>query len=157
MSFKGLGSLRFKDNVSWYQGEFQDNEIHGKGKLFEANRLVTSGNFVKGELCGLGSRTFSSGATLYGNFTSGKFGGVGKLVSVDGKESYEGEFDIHSFLPNGYGEKITQLNKEKVTITGSFSQGQVEGNAKVVFDPSGETYIGEFRANYKHGFGRVSF
>jgi len=45
----GFGKFKMADG-SCYEGEFQDDVSHGKGKLTEANGTVVTGEWANGEL-----------------------------------------------------------------------------------------------------------
>lgn len=106
----GKGKFYYEEG-SYYDGEWENNKMHGHGKLYYANgRLAYDGQWVNDEFNGFGkvyndvyeikdemfdyqNLNLVSGKWKYyeGNLISDSKEGMGKIVFLNG-ECYEGSF-----------------------------------------------------------------
>ncbi|MFM2194865.1 MAG: hypothetical protein RL092_465 [Bacteroidota bacterium] len=89
-----------------------------------------------------------------GDFFEGQISGTGKMETIDW--IYIGSFK--NGLPEGNGEWTWKLWSDQgyVKITGSFSNGLVEGKAKALL-VSGNVYEGNFKNGLFHGQGILTY
>lgn len=148
-------------NGDIYEGEFKDNEPHGKGILTYINGDIYKGELRNGKPHGKGKLTNSIKNVYKGEFKNGELY-KGKLVFniVDvykGKfkgNVYEGEFKDGK--PCGIG-KLTYYNSRDI-LEGKFNQDlMLGGEGKMTFGSSGNIYEGEFKHNMPEGEGKLSY
>ncbi|KAF0976640.1 hypothetical protein FDP41_004539 [Naegleria fowleri] len=127
----GFGKIIYQDG-SFYEGEFQENEMTGKGTFTEQDRSYT-GQFLKSLFCGRG-----------------------KLKSrYEGKEYlFEGEFKEHQPY-NGKGSVLISA-KTGDYLEGEFRDGQFFGKGRHTFD-DGSYYEGDIRNSVCEGKGTVTY
>jgi ankyrin repeat protein len=87
-------------NGDMYEGDYQDDKMHGKGKYTLANGDVYEGDFQDDEMHGKGKYTFADGSVYQGDFQDGNMHGKGKYTYVNGN-MYEGDWKDN--MKNGYG------------------------------------------------------
>ena len=102
--YEGNGILYydFKNN-SYYEGEFENDKRHGKGKYYYNNKLVYEGDFSEDKYHGKGKIYYEDGRTYEGEFTNGIRNGEGVEYGSNKKIIDEGEFEngiapIHSII-----------------------------------------------------------
>ncbi len=83
----GKGNLQISEAQN-YEGEFKNNQFHGKGTLI-AHGCHYSGDFVNNEKHGIGKVIYASGERYEGNFISNERSGKGILYKTNG-EVYDG-------------------------------------------------------------------
>ena len=110
------GIYRWIDG-SIYEGEYQDDLRHGKGRFLWANGESYEGDYLKDERTGKGVYNWPDGSFYEGDFLAGKRHGLGTYKSADGT-IYEGEwFDD---LQHGHG---TLIKPDRTTINGIWRKG----------------------------------
>lgn len=81
---------------SWYEGEFKNNECHGKGIMVYTDGTRYEGEFRNGEFHGKGICCFASGDRYEGEFSNSHRHGKGIYYFADGQiqdgQWKEGEF-----------------------------------------------------------------
>ncbi|OQS04036.1 hypothetical protein THRCLA_03684 [Thraustotheca clavata] len=122
----------------YYDGQWQDDLRHGSGAL--GNR---DGSIVRGIW---NNDVFQVSSALVENFIDCGIVGM-----------YEGEIDITTNLPSGYG-RFESLNypKSGEMYLGHWAQGKRDGEGMcMLFD--GTIYQGEWKNGKKNGFGKCDF
>lgn len=105
-----------------YEGEFQGNAPHGKGRLEYATGAVLEGQFRNGKLHGAdGKMKLESGWIYLGTFDDG--------VITDGElrtpmYTYEGKFSA-SGKAHGEGTQIQLVTEPRLIFTGIWVEGQM--------------------------------
>ena len=109
--FNGKGKLEFVKEGHYYEGDFKDNEICGKGTFTWSNGDIYEGEMNNGKMNGEGKYTYSNGQIYEGSYKNGVKEGFGKLIYSNNKR-YEGEFK------NGkpQGEGVIIKNGERINI-----------------------------------------
>jgi len=144
----GKGKYTFI-NGNIYEGEFVNNKMHGKGKYTYVNGSTEEGEFENGEFV-RGKYTFDNGAIYEGEVVNNKMHGKGKYTYADG-DYEEGNF-VDSKL-NGKGKKISGDDGEDIE-EGDFVNGKLHGYGKRIY--YGEVYEGGFREDDYHGKGKLT-
>ena len=104
--YEGNGILYYDfKNKNYYEGEFQNDKRHGKGKYFYNNKLVYEGEFFEDKYHGKGKIYYEDGRTYEGEFTNGVRNGEGIEYGSNKKIIDEGEFE------NGIAPIHTIINK----------------------------------------------
>lgn len=88
------------NNGNIYEGEFSEDLMHGKGKLYIVGKGTYEGEFVEGKKSGQGTFNFTNGDTYKGAWLNDKMEGEGKYTFSNG-DIYSGDFSNNMF--NGYG------------------------------------------------------
>ncbi|XP_056651961.1 MORN repeat-containing protein 1 isoform X2 [Monodelphis domestica] len=142
----GHGKLLLKDG-SYYEGDFADGEIIGKGRRYWASSGNTySGQFVLGELQGHGIMKYKEGGKYEGEFLNGVREGHGFLMDKNG-HIYQGSF--HKNKKHGVGQMIFK-NGDK--YEGDWILDQRQGHG-VLYSADGSTYEGQWRNGVFNGQG----
>eukprot|EP00967_Tisochrysis_lutea_P006531 scaffold7748_cov33-Tisochrysis_lutea.AAC.1 len=74
-----------------YQGEWQNDKMHGRGVFRYASGAKYEGDFVDNVYSGSGKYTFPDGAFYEGSFAQGQMHGTGTLTDTQGVV-WEGKF-----------------------------------------------------------------
>lgn len=77
----GMGKYYFADDGKIYEGQFKDNNMHGKGLLKWPNLQYYDGDFKNGMMDGQGTLWKPDGNRIQGSFKNDKPNGVGVLYS----------------------------------------------------------------------------
>ena len=110
------GIYRWIDG-SIYEGEYQDDLRHGKGRFLWSNGESYEGDYLKDERTGKGVYNWPDGSSYDGAYLAGKRHGLGIYKSADGT-IYEGEwFDD---LQHGHG---TLIKPDRTMIKGIWRKG----------------------------------
>uniref|UniRef100_A0A7N5JZ72 MORN repeat containing 1 n=1 Tax=Ailuropoda melanoleuca TaxID=9646 RepID=A0A7N5JZ72_AILME len=145
----GQGKLLFKDG-SYYEGEFVDGEITGKGcRLWASSGNTYSGQFVLGEPQGRGVMKYKAGGHYEGELSHGLREGHGHLVDRDG-QAYWGSF--HNNQRHGQGHMVFQ-NGDK--YEGNWVRDQRQGHG-VLCRADGSTYEGQWHSDVFSGLGNMT-
>ena len=115
--FNGKGKIEFLNDESMYEGQFEDNEIEGKGIYKWKNGDMYEGQMKKGKMHGYGKQSYKDGRTYEGEYSDGKKNGRGKFVYSPDK-FYEGTFV--DGVPDGEGF----YTKDGVTSKVLLSKGE---------------------------------
>ena len=130
-----------------YSGEWKDDKLNGKGRLFSINGDYYEGFFNNGIIEGYGmyySKT--KGYKYMGDFKNYKFHGKGKLI-YDDKTTYEGNFF------EGYKDGEGKLTfNDGAYYEGHFDKNIFSGKGKFTFK-DGRNYNGEWKNNVMEGTG----
>lgn len=125
----GNGELRYGNKI--YTGMFKNGKFHGTGTVKQPNGtfsgLFVRGNFLRGEI------TTNDGQIKYPICQSGECeNGKGKVSFVlkpttANYKTYEGY--LSNGLPNGQGTLSYKNGEQQTSITGTFLQGLLSGDA----------------------------
>jgi len=172
------GTGRFIDNDRQVLGQFEDGVIQGIAIVqFPSQGKKLSGYFSNGQLSGFGlvkTRMGDSSYSLRAFFENGVATSIGS-EQVDDK-MYEGQFEnskksgagqyTDPAYPNGgmrylgyfEGSAFSTYGIQRVgqefTYEGGFDRGVKAGIGRMMSKRHGCTYIGEFRDDVQHGFGK---
>jgi hypothetical protein len=154
-----------------YEGEWQDDMRHGKGRMVWRSGVKYEGNFkrdrrnnVTGKLTlsngdtyegewvdelmhGRGIFSSQNGKVYRGRFKCGDFGGEGLLMFPNG-EKYEGE--VVSMQPEGKGKMYYNSGNR---YHGEFTRGIPNGTGQMTY-PNGDVYEGSWVEGMRDGFGK---
>ena len=107
----GKGKITFKGVNHEYEGTFKDNEIDGRGIFRWENGDVYEGDMVKGKMEGIGKYYYSNGQIYEGEYKAGAKHGKGRLIYPNGK-IFEGIFNNGepvgkgTYIESGYTNQI---------------------------------------------------
>lgn len=142
----GIMTSSMEDNRFVYEGDFNDWNFNGKGKLRSHSGDIYEGDFRNSEYHGHGILKDLEGNTIEGDFLEGKFSGQGVVVFIDGS-LWEGIF-LDGIL-NGKGHI---RYSDGADYEGDFVDGK--WNGKGILKPkNGEIYDGDFVNNQRYGKG----
>lgn len=127
---KVKGALFYKDG-SIYDGEWDENVFHGKGKYFENGKIILDGLF-KHEMFYKGKRYYRDRTVYEGEYEDEQPQGHGVIVYPHGKK-YEGEFDEGLIVGPG---KVTFPSGKTLTCDQFNSKGYPIGICHVTY-PNG--------------------
>ncbi|XP_054576424.1 MORN repeat-containing protein 1 isoform X1 [Eptesicus fuscus] len=145
----GRGKLLFKDG-SYYEGEFADGEIMGRGCRHWAHTGNTySGQFVFGEPQGHGVMEYKAGGRYEGELSHGVREGHGCLEDPDGRV-YWGAF--HNNKRHGRGHMAFPNGDE---YEGDWVRDQRQGHG-VLRCADGSVYEGQWHSDVLSGLGSVA-
>ncbi|XP_016072318.1 PREDICTED: MORN repeat-containing protein 1 [Miniopterus natalensis] len=145
----GRGKLLFKDG-SYYEGEFVDGEIVGKGcRHWAATGNTYCGQFVLGEPQGQGVMTYRAGGRYEGELSHGVREGHGCLVDQDG-HLYRGSF--HNNRRHGHGHMAFPNGDN---YDGDWVRDQRQGHGKLRC-ADGSTYEGQWHSGVFSGLGSMA-
>ena len=102
----GLGNEEFA-NGDDYEGDYQEDKFHGRGKYFWKNGTVYKGDFKNHQMEGEGCWQSPNGDTYEGEYSRNNKHGFGVYQSSDGRV-YEGRFE--------QGKIVRTKNQAKGTI-----------------------------------------
>jgi hypothetical protein len=144
----GKGKFTYLNKFShqFFDGEFKDGFINGKGILKYRNGKICEGKWENGKMNGYGKITFITGGILEGIFVNGNLSGEGKRITVYG-DFYEGDFLNGQF--HGFG---TCKYSNGSVYQGEWQNGTQHGEGCFT-SANGDTYTGQFERNRYHGQG----
>ena len=120
----GVGKIEYKNVAESYFGEFNKDEITGRGTYTWANKDQFSGDFINGKMHGKGEYLWPEGGRYVGEYKNNIKEGKGIFYWTNGRV-YEGDFS--NGKPHGEGI-IKQFGKEyKVT----FENGNLKDKLKI--------------------------
>jgi len=121
---------------------------HGHGKLLMADGSYYEGEFKDGEICGRGFKKWQkSGNTYTGSFDFGELDGEGVLDYNDIGAQYSGEFVRN--IRQGEGVLRERFGEEYI---GSFYNDKRHGKGKQIFS-NGDYYDGDWINGQRQGHG----
>jgi hypothetical protein len=117
-----------------YEGDFYNNQIHGKGRIkFLRDGIEYKGDFKCDQLDGYGVFSWRNGDRYEGQVRAGKMHGYGKYKYNNGKE-YKGFFN--------HGQKMSDKMKKydlwRSTGYGVNANYQNQNNGQTQLEPNGE-------------------
>lgn len=143
---EGLGTF-IDSKGNKFIGEWKDDKLNGKGRIFSISGDYYEGFFHEGVIEGYGmyySKT--NGYKYMGEFKNWKFHGKGKLI-YDDKTTYEGNF--FEGYKNGQGKLVF---KDGAYYEGNFEKNFFNGKGKFYFK-DGRNYNGDWKKNTMDGKG----
>ena len=175
MKREGKGTLTYKDNSGYYEGEWQQDVCHGHGTMKYKDGSVYEGSFFNGLPHGHGLLKYADGKTMYlGDFREGKKDGVGLHHYANG-DRYSGGFVLGKRHGKGEAQYASGAlyrglwHKDKRhdkcgyynfsngdQYTGEFYHGTMHGNGEMAFK-NGNKYSGSFCNNQAHGRGSMQW
>lgn len=94
------GKGRYEEGAYSYEGAWEEDRMHGQGKMTFASGAVYEGAFVNDKFHGQGTYTWPDGRVYVGAFFENKFHGDGQFTDVQ-KHVWTGQFF------NGTGPGLT--------------------------------------------------
>lgn len=88
----------FNSNKVFYDGEWSNGQIQGKGLFRWTDGSEYEGDFVKGKKDGLGKFTFANGCSYEGYWVDGKQDGAGTLFNKEKVPIKKGDWQNGVFL-----------------------------------------------------------
>eukprot|EP00398_MALV-I-01_sp_L67-1_P000567 gene567-11_t len=172
---EGEGTYVYDDGFFSYEGEWENNQKHGHGKLIFGDEGHYEGKFVNGEIVGQGKRYWAKlDATYEGDFSTGDLHGKGvyttPTLTYEGDfvrnrrhgqgvfsdtatgVSYTGDFEAHKFHGQG-----SWKHEGGVSYEGQFVSGVFEGAGSLSDSSRQLEYAGEFSKNNIHGSGTMKY
>lgn len=105
-----------------YDGDIENEKLHGKGKYYYSKKLLFEGNYDNGTPTGEGTLYLANGSTYRGNISAKYKGhGKGKLFNKSNVMYYEG--DVIETLPHGHGRMLVDYK----WYEGEFKNGTMDG------------------------------
>ena len=143
----GKGIMITKEGYSLF-GDWVEGYCTGKGHLKMDNIMEYEGDYVKNKKQGYGIEKYPDGSWYEGEFQDDKKNGKGKC-KMSGDETYEGEFKDNLFN----GEGIYKWPSESREYRGHFKNGVMDGKGVSIFN-DGSKYDGNYKNGLKHGLGK---
>ena len=144
------GMAKTQDKI--YEGQWEDGEPCGKGKLTNANGDVYEGKFRDGHPHGQGRKVWRSGDTYDGEFKYGMREGKGTQQWAESRDVYEGNWADD--LPHGEGSlhfslapPATPSSRHRPSVPSSVVQSQGVEQCFI--------FLGSWRRGSVHGAGKL--
>ena len=144
---KANGIGRYIDGNIIYEGEFENNVVHGYGIFYNDSEMSYEGYWVNNFQEVYGIENWRDGSTYIGQYFHGKKNGIGTYTWSDGTK-YEGEWKNNNF--EGYG--IYYFSNKKAYF-GEWKSKKKEGFGEYIW--SDRKYIGFFKNDKKDGIGII--
>jgi hypothetical protein len=90
--FNGKGKYYFVDTGKTYEGQFEDNEMHGKGKMTWPDQSRYEGDFKNGKAAGHGVEYLANGDKYIGEFDKELKHGAGVYYNTNDQTKRQGEW-----------------------------------------------------------------
>eukprot|EP00727_Mastigamoeba_balamuthi_P009790 m51a1_g5433 putative morn repeat-containing protein 2 (159) ;mRNA; f:162289-163103 len=90
-AMKRHGSGRYAEGDEWYEGEWREDTMHGKGRFHYPDGSEYEGDWNAGKYEGIGKYTFPNGTFYEGEFRDNKMHGSGQFVDAKG-DHWRGQF-----------------------------------------------------------------
>ncbi|RJG51172.1 C13 family peptidase [Motilimonas pumila] len=132
-----------------YQGEIQNNQLNGEGRLTLTGGERYSGQFKDDQYHGQGRLELPTGGVYIGEFKLGQFDGVGTYT--DREYKYIGQFQQGQLTGQGL---FSGPNGER--YKGQFDNWLYQGEGELR-SANGNVFTGAFDQGYKHGPGELRF
>lgn len=144
----GTGTLRERNGVILYEGDWKDDKPHGYGKkYFPRTHDRHEGSYVHGERHGLGIYLWANGDKYSGDWDKGLMHGRGRFEWAANGEVYNGQWVKGKMT----GEGI-KVQSDGCRLQGAFVAGELHGWAEKIFS-GGDRYTGYFKNNSREGYG----
>lgn len=91
--FQGQGRFVSAVNETTYEGHWEENKPHGKGKESYSDKTVYTGDWVNGVKEGTGFFNWGNGKVYNGEFQNGEMHGEGELFFPGTKSKFKGRFE----------------------------------------------------------------
>ena len=163
----GNGKMTFPNGLPFkvlsFDGEWENNKPHGKGKEIRANGDVYEGDFIQGKRHGKGKYT-TPGYSYEGEWINNQRHGKGKSIINSNGETYDGNFVrdkrhgqgkttyTDGSVYEGYYQNDKKHGKGKYTnVHGSFFEGEWENGGKHGTFKLTESNGDQYEIIYSHG------
>ena len=143
LNIDGIGTYYYS-NKERYTGEWKNNIKQGYGKYYYSNGAIFEGQWRDNIKEGYGRLYLKDGSRYEGMYHNNTLNGYGRYC---GTIQFEGDF--LNGISQGYG---IQTDKEGVYM-GEMHKGKREGMGKYLYNERKEIYEGEWKNDYKEGFG----
>ena len=143
----GYGRMLY-DNGS-YEGYFKNSKKHGIGRFIYKNGDVYEGYYFDDLRDGFGIMKYINGNIYTGTFRKERKSGIGILKNMIEDMTYSGEFDMN--VMQGWAT----IFKNNIKYEGQIVNENFEGYG--IYQDGECLYIGEFRNNIFHGFGKIIY
>lgn len=140
----GKGKIQYPDK-STYDGNFVRNKKNGRGKYLFADGRIYDGEWNDDMMNGIGNMTFPNGDKYVGQWKDDKINGNGKMTYNDGFV-YDGEW----MDDKEHGHGTYNYPDGKTTYEGEFESGKFSGLG--VYTNVTPGYVFEYRGNHEDGF-----
>mmetsp|Transcript_3775 Transcript_3775/g.5702 ORF Transcript_3775/g.5702 Transcript_3775/m.5702 type:complete len:141 (+) Transcript_3775:398-820(+) len=90
--FHGFGKYYFSDTGKVYEGEFQNNNMEGRGTLTWPDQSRYEGDFFQGRMEGKGTKFFANGNKYIGDWKADNQHGSGVLYNVKDQTKRQGKW-----------------------------------------------------------------
>ena len=139
--------------ISWiYKGQADINNLpNGYGVKYTQNGNKKEGYWKDGQLTGWSQSIDSEGNILMGPFIYGAITGKGIKYSFINNIFYKG--DIVDNKKEGKGEELSNEGK----FIGNFSNDKKNGEGKMIYSLSGDTYEGNYKDDLFNGEGHYIY
>ena len=148
-NLNGTYEVEFVDGAI-YQGDWKNNNKHGKGKEIHPNGDKYEGIWENDKLKnGKVKKTYDNGDKYEGDFKDDKKHGKGKYTWADGT-IYEGDFKDDK--KHGKGT----YTRSGVVYEGDFKDDKKHGKGKMTY-ANGDVYEGDYVEGEEHGKGKITY
>jgi hypothetical protein len=143
-----------------YKGQMVNHELEGEGTVYDWKDGTPkyTGQWSQSKQHGHGTYYYEDVSKYVGQWRHGKRHGEGALTEL-GEVCYKGQWKHDKFDGEGerrYIESVTSVQLENqngvAVYAGQWKQGKCEGAGRITF-PDGETYVGQWQDNMRHGQG----
>lgn len=88
----GKGIMRQADGSVWYEGEYKQGIPHGLGTLYYPNGAIYQGSWKDGKRDETGKYRYCNGYVYKGEWTQDKKHGYGIMICANGQEHFAGQW-----------------------------------------------------------------
>jgi hypothetical protein len=143
---------------TFYEGDWKDGRMEGKGKEFFPNGNSFDGDFINNRFDGKGKFRWSgsgpqAGRIYIGDFKAGKRDGKGKEILANG-DIYQGDFKDDYWNGKGVYTYSKRGSNGGRSYCGYWKGGKREGKGKEIFC-NGDRYEGDFINDKYEGKGKL--
>lgn len=133
-----------------FEGDFVKGRIHGRGRAVYANNDVYEGEWRDDMKHGEGVYTFANGGSYSGTWVEDKRHGHGTFTT-SAKDVYDGEW-----VSNIFSGKGTYTTAAGDIYDGEWSNDGLHGNGSITY-VNGDKYVGLWRNQRRHGHGKYTY
>ena len=133
---------------SFYEGEFQDGEMTGKGYKYDKNRETEyTGDFIEGHYEGKGVLRCRNRFVYEGDFSENMKHGYGELNEFKINQNFKGQWYFNK--RHGQG---SQRYSDGSVYTGDWIRDKRQGHGELIYS-NGTVYDGQWRNDLMSGHG----
>jgi len=136
--------------IGTYEGNWKNDQKHGKGSIKYPSGSVYEGNWVNNKQHGKGKFIYSSGSVYEGDWVNNKQHGKGTFTSASGS-IYEGDW----VNDKRHGTGI-EIQNGSIIYQGNWENNQKHGKGKYTY-PDNSKYEGDWKNNKRHGKGIYTY
>jgi len=145
-----------------YTGQYNGaGSKQGKGTYTLPNGIKYDGNWENDKMHGEGKLTYQSMYEYNGEFKDGSFHGEGILIRYDGFghiiEKSDGRFEYGEFIEGYLIQDINRGYWKGCRYEGNFEDGSINGNGIMITYETGTIFEGEFFYGYCTGNGTIVY